>query len=88
LKSVPVDNPLPGEDQTLLVPRNAFRVLDLGLDVFNSVRWFDFESDVFASKGFHEYLHSQESDHPVSSDFGLTMSGFTNPLFKRTSPLE
>ena len=45
---------LPGEDQTLLVRRDAFFVLDLGLDIVNGVGGFDFEGDGFAREGFDE----------------------------------
>jgi hypothetical protein len=46
-----------GEDQSLLVWRDSFFVLDFGLDVFNGVGWFDFEGDGFPGEGFHEDLH-------------------------------
>ena len=36
---------LPGEDQPLLVRRDAFLVLDLGLDVVDGVGGFDLEGD-------------------------------------------
>ena len=39
---------LAGEDQALLVGRNAFFVLDLGLNVVDGVRGLDLESDGFA----------------------------------------
>ena len=35
----------PGEDQSLLVRRDAFLVLDLGLDIVDGVGGFDFEGD-------------------------------------------
>jgi len=38
-----------GEDESLLVRRDSFFVLDLGFDVFNGVRWFDIKSDSFTS---------------------------------------
>ena len=48
---------LASEDQSLLVRRNAFLVLNLGLDVVDGVRWLDIKSDGLASKGLHEDLH-------------------------------
>ena len=46
-----------GEDETLLVGRDAFLVLDFGLDIGDGVGWLDLERDGFACKGFHENLH-------------------------------
>ena len=60
LQGVAVFKLLASEDQTLLIWWNAFLVLDLGLDVFNPVCWFDFECDVLASEGLDEYLHLQK----------------------------
>ena len=45
---------LAGEDETLLVRRDAFFVLDLGLDVVDGVRGLDFESDGLAREGLDE----------------------------------
>ena len=42
------------EDQPLLVGRDAFLVLDLGLDIVDCVRGFDLEGDSFAREGFYE----------------------------------
>jgi len=54
---------LPGEDQALLVRRDAFLVLDLGLDVLNRVRSLNVESDSLASEGLHKDQHtSTESE--------------------------
>ena len=39
---------LAGEDQSLLVRRNAFLVLDLGLDVVDGVRGLDLEGNGLA----------------------------------------
>ena len=58
LEGVAVFELLASEDKTLLIWRNAFLVLDLGLDVFNPVGWFDFERDVLASEGLDEDLHT------------------------------
>jgi hypothetical protein len=45
---------LAGEDETLLVRRDAFFVLDLGLDVVDCVGGLDFEGDGFAREGLDE----------------------------------
>lgn len=52
----PVLQLLPGEDQPLLVRRDALLVLDLGLDVVDGVGGFDFEGDGFTRQGFDEAL--------------------------------
>ena len=49
---------LSSEDESLLIWRDTFLVLDLGLDVFNGVCWFDIKSDGFTSESFDEDLHS------------------------------
>jgi len=46
------------KDQTLLVRRDAFLVLDLGLHVFDGVRRFHFQRDGLAGQGLDENLHS------------------------------
>jgi len=48
---------LASEDEALLIWRDAFLVLDLGLDVFDGVRGLDIESDGFSGKGLDENLH-------------------------------
>ena len=45
-----------GKDQTLLVGRNAFFVLDLGFDVFNGVTGFNVQGDGFARQRLDEDL--------------------------------
>src|SRR6218665_3105374 len=44
------------KDQTLLVWRNAFFVLDLGLHILNGVALFHFKGDGFSSQGLHKDL--------------------------------
>merc|ERR1719225_1421296 len=46
------------KDQPLLVWGNAFLVLDLSLDIFNGVRWFNLEGDGLASQGLDKNLHT------------------------------
>jgi len=50
---------LSSEDESLLIWRNTFFVLDLSLDVFDGVSWLDIEGDGFTGKGFDEDLHSR-----------------------------
>lgn len=42
---------LTSEDETLLVGRNAFLVLDLALDIVDGVRGFDLKRDSLAGEG-------------------------------------
>merc|ERR1719300_1475233 len=59
---------LTSKDETLLVRRNAFLVLNLGLDILNSVRWLHLQSDGLASESFHKDLHSAaQSEDKVQS---------------------
>ena len=57
---------LTGEDQTLLVRRDAFLVLDLGLHVIDGVRGLDFQRDGLTSESLDEDLHTTaETKHQV-----------------------
>ena len=49
---------LSGENETLLVWRDTFLVLDLGLDVVDSVRGLDLKGDGLACESLDEDLHS------------------------------
>lgn len=46
-----------GEDQTLLIRRNALLVLNLGLDIVDGVAGLDLQSDGLARESFYEDLH-------------------------------
>merc|ERR1711962_1489814 len=46
------------KDQSLLVWGDAFFVLDLGLHVFDGVRWLDLEGDSLTGQSLHEDLHT------------------------------
>ena len=46
-----------GKDKTLLIRRDALLVLDLGLDIVDSVRGFHLKGDCLASQGFNKDLH-------------------------------
>ena len=48
---------LSGEDESLLIWWDTFLVLDLGLDVLDSICWLDVEGDGLTSKGLNEDLH-------------------------------
>ena len=48
---------LSSENEALLIGRDALLVLDLGLDVLDSVDWFDIKSDSLSCKCLYEYLH-------------------------------
>ena len=48
---------LAGEDKALLIRRNALLVLDLGLDIVNSVGGLDLKGDGLSSKSLNEDLH-------------------------------
>jgi len=59
---------LSGEDQSLLVRRDALLVLNLCLHVVDGVRCFDIQGYRFTSQGFHEDLHSSsKAEHQVKS---------------------
>jgi len=63
---------LSGEDKSLLIWRNTFLVLDLGLDVFDGVCWFNVESDGLSSQGLDENLHTtSQSEDQMESGFFL-----------------
>merc|ERR1719285_303925 len=50
---------LSSEDQTLLVWGDALLVLDLGLDIFNSVTGLHLKGDSLPCQGLHEDLHGR-----------------------------
>ena len=50
---------LAGEDQPLLIRRDALLVLDLGLDVLDGVGRLDLEGDGLARQRLHEDLHDE-----------------------------
>merc|ERR1712122_263236 len=47
-----------GENQTLLIRRDSFFVLDFGLHVLDGVRRLDLKGDGFAGQGLDKDLHS------------------------------
>jgi hypothetical protein len=52
---------LASEDETLLIGRDAFLVLDLLLDSLDGVRALHFQSDGLAREGLHENLHDEST---------------------------
>merc|ERR1711876_37456 len=63
---------LSSEDKSLLIGRNSFLVLDLGLDVLNGVGWLDIEGDGLSSESLDEDLHTtSESEDEMESGFLL-----------------
>merc|ERR1712180_223796 len=60
------------KDQPLLIWGNAFLVLDLGLDIFNGVRWLNLKGDGLASQGLDKNLHtSTKTENQMQSGFLL-----------------
>nr|POE59612.1 hypothetical protein CFP56_19131 [Quercus suber] len=53
---------LSGEDQSLLIGRDAFLVLDLGLHVVDGVGALHLQGDGLAGQSFHEDLHLFERE--------------------------
>jgi len=64
---------LASEDQTLLIWRNTFLVLDLSLDILDGVGGLHLEGDGLAREGFDENLHSDSFFKRFSS--GKTAEG-------------
>ena len=63
---------LSSKDKTLLVWRDALLVLDLSLDILNSVGSLNFKSNGLPSQSLHENLHtSTETEHQVEGGFFL-----------------
>merc|ERR1712051_581229 len=60
---------LSSENQPLLLGGNAFLILNLGLDVRDSIIRFDIEGDSLSGQSFHEDLHgtTTEAKHPMKS---------------------
>merc|ERR1712180_65716 len=62
------------KDQSLLVWRDTFLVLNLCLDVLNSVRWLNLESYCLACQRLHEDLHtSSKPQNKVESGLFLNV---------------
>jgi len=48
----------PGENQTLLIRRDALLILNFGLDIVNGVAGLDVECDGLTGERLHEDLHT------------------------------
>jgi hypothetical protein len=55
-KRAPIFQLFAGKNETLLIRRNAFLVLNLGLDVFNGIRRLDVERNGLARERLDENL--------------------------------
>jgi len=65
-KSAAIFKLLAGKDEPLLIGRNPFFVLNLGFDIFNAVRWFNFQRDGLAGQRLDKNLHSTtETQHQM-----------------------
>jgi len=59
---------LSGEDETLLIGRDALLILDLSLDVVDGVRRLDLEGDRLTGEGLDEDLHAtSKTEHQMES---------------------
>merc|ERR1719166_839805 len=65
-KSSSVLELLTSEDKSLLIRRDTFLILDLGLDVLDGVGWLNIEGDSLSGEGLDEDLHTtSESEHKM-----------------------
>jgi hypothetical protein len=48
---------LAGEDESMMIGRNTFLILELGLDVLDGVRRLNIQRDSLARQGLNEDLH-------------------------------
>ena len=69
-QSSPILQLLSGEDQSLLIWRNSFLVLDLGLNVLDAITSLDLQGDGFTGQGLDEDLHtSSKPENQMKSRF-------------------
>ncbi len=77
-KSASILELLPSKNQSLLIRRYALLILDLALDIINSVGGLDLKGDGFASKSLYEYLHavsfSPSASRFLSFSFSFSLS--------------
>ncbi|KFV76811.1 hypothetical protein N308_04197, partial [Struthio camelus australis] len=83
-QGAPIFQLLASKDQPLLVRRNAFLVLDLGLHVLNGVTGLNLQGDGLASQGLHKDLHATpQAQHKVQSGLLLdVVVGQGAPIFQ------
>merc|ERR1719422_283282 len=86
-KSSSVFQLLSSKDQSLLIWGNSFLVLDLGLDVFNRVRWLNLQGDGLTSQSLDEDLHtSSQSKNQMQGAFLLdVVIGESSSIFQLLS---
>ena len=73
-KSTSILKLLSSEDESLLIWWDSFLVLDLGLDVLDSVGSFDLDADGLSGEGLHEDLHSSsETENEMKSGLLLNI---------------
>jgi len=59
---------LSSEDESLLIWRNTFLILDLGFNILDGVCWLDIKGDGLTSQGLDEDLHTtSESKNEMES---------------------
>merc|ERR1711957_847227 len=72
---------LSSKDETLLIRRNSFLILNLGLDIINGIRWLNIQSDGLSSKCFDKDLHSSsETEDQMKSGFLLDVVVAQGPM--------
>jgi len=78
---------LASEDQTLLVGRDTFFVLDLCFNVLNGIGRFDFQGDGLPSESLDEDLHTTaETKHQVECGLFLDIViGKSSAIFQLLS---
>jgi len=59
---------LSSENQPLLIWGDTFFILDLGLDIVDSVRGLDLKGDCLTRKGFYENLHAAKTRILLSTE--------------------
>ena len=64
---------LTSKDKTLLIRRNSFLILDLGLDVVNRVGRLHVQGNGLSGKGFHENLLQKKRRVRVLLDVSMQM---------------
>ena len=69
---------LASKDKALLVRRDALLVLDLRLDIVDSVRGLDLQGYSLAGEGLHEDLHLKWTEMYVINSFNMTKSNHTD----------
>merc|ERR1719493_518181 len=65
---------LSSENQSLLLWRNAFLILNLRLNILDGVIWFDVQSDRFSREGLDEDLHCTTSKSKNKVEGGLLLN--------------